>query len=425
MTQLGVISLGPGAKFDYLAKATEKDRLQSFNETSAARMELTNQDWPTYRHDNGRSVVLADPVPNAVKLKWTWTPNAPTLPTAPIIVDGRVYLGGQDGAVRCLDLGKGGLEWSAYTGGPIKYAPVFSTDKRRDYPFERIHVGSGDGYIYCLQAFDGRTNWRFRAAPVERVIPVYGTLASTWPLGGGVLVHDNVVFGAAGISNHDGTHVYALDAGTGKIKWQNHSSAYNDDDTLPIGGVSVQGPMLLHNNAVHFASGNSPPIASYALADGKFTPNNASRGKDLYVRNGKVLGAGYPLYWRPEDDQFISTMEMECPVGVLKVGMPQNTPAGLSELSMSGNVKWSNPIYQEIAAVAITKNAVVFTGLSRDKKDHQRIKAGVIALDINTGKVIWQHELPGVPTAWGLAIGRGGESVVVTLMDGRVMAFAK
>jgi outer membrane protein assembly factor BamB len=183
--------------------------------------------------------------------------------------------------------------------------------------------------------------------------------------------------------------------------------------------------MLLHGDAVHFASGNSPPIASYALADGKFTPNNASRGKDLFVRNGKVLGAGYPLYWRPEDDQFISTMDLECPAGVLRVGMPQQNPAGLSELKMTGKNNWSNPIYQEISAVAIAKNAVVFTGLSRDKKDHTKVKAGVIALDIDSGKVLWQHSLPGVPTAWGLAVGHRGEHIVVTLMDGRVLAFTK
>ncbi len=416
MTQLGVISLGSGGKFDYLAKATDAERLSTYSVPQLFRVN-PNDDWPTYRRDNRRSVIVDGAVPNAVRHAWTWAPKAPTLPTAPIIGDGQVVLGGQDGVVRGIDLQKGTQSWSAYTGGPIKYPPALSGS--------HVYVGSGDGYIYCMWANMGTTLWRFRAAPVERVIPVYGTLASTWPLGGGVLVEDGIVYGAAGISNHDGTHVYALDAKTGRIKWQQHSSAYADEDSLPMGGVSVQGPLLQHNNAIHFASGNSPPIASYALADGKFTPSTASRGKDLYVRNGKVLGSGYPLYWRPEDDQFISTMELETPAGVLRVGMPQNNPSGVSELKMTGKANWSNPIYQEIAAVAITKNAVVLTGLSRDKKDFERINAGVIALDIDTGKVLWQHSLPATPTAWGLAIADRGNRIVVTLMDGRVLAFAK
>jgi outer membrane protein assembly factor BamB len=102
--------------------------------------------------------------------------------------------------------------------------------------------------------------------------------------------------------------------------------------------------------------------------------------------------------------------------------MPQNNPTGVSELKMPG---WSNPIFQEIAAVAIAKNAIVVTGLNRDKKDYLKISAGVVALDIDSGEVLWRQNLPAVPTAWGLAIGDRGNSIVVTLMDGRVMAFAK
>lgn len=413
MTQLGVISLGPGGKFDYLAKATEKDRLQTFDD-GKEHIRGFVEGWPTYRHDNGRTVQIADAVPNQVKSAWTWTPKTPTLPTAPIIVEGAVYLGGQDGAVRALELKNGKAFWSAYTGGPVKYPPAFWN--------ERLYVGSGDGYIYSMEAGSGNMKWRFRAAPIERMIPVYGTLTSTWPVPS-VLVEDGVVYGAAGISNHDGSHVYALDAKTGKIKWQQHSSAYKDGDELPNGGVSVQGPLLLHNKAIHFASGNSPPIASYALADGKFTPNNASRGKDLYVRNGNVVGSGYPLYWRPEDDQFISTMELETPAGVLRLGMPQNDPAGMSELKLQG--KWSNSIFQEIAAVAVAKNAVVVTGLSRgNRKEPEKFKAGICAISLTDGKILWHEPLPAVPTAWGLAVAGGGNNIVVTLMDGRVMAFA-
>src|SRR5207244_5017764 len=61
------------------------------------------------------------------------------------------------------------------------------------------YVGSGDGWIYCLEAATGKTQWRFRAAPVERTMPVYGSLSSTWPVGSGVLVEGGVAFAAAGI----------------------------------------------------------------------------------------------------------------------------------------------------------------------------------------------------------------------------------
>lgn len=409
MTQLGVISLGHGGKFDYLAKASDAERLQDYGVKPG---QGTTSDWPTFRHDNARSVVIGDTIPPKMQLSWTYTPKASTLPTAPILVGGDVVLGAQDGVVRSLDATTGKVRWSAYTGGPLKYPPAFEKGS--------LYLGSGDGYIYSLAADTGATRWRFRAAPVERMMPVYGTLASTWSLGGGVVVENGVVYGAAGISNHDGTHVYALDATTGKLKWQQHSSSYKPDENLPMGGVSVQGPPLLHDKAIYFASGNSPPIASYALADGTFTGSQASRGKDLYVRAGKVVGSGYPLFWRPEDDQFLSTMDLETPAGVLRLGMPQQNPAGVSELKMPG---WANPVLHEISAVAVAKNALVLTGLTRDKANAEKFTAMVLALDITTGKELWRQPLPAMPTAWGLAVGDGGKRVVVTLLDGRVLGF--
>lgn len=179
------------------------------------------------------------------------------------------------------------------------------------------------------------------------------------------------------------------------------------------------------------ASGNTPPIASYAIADGKFTPSTNGRGKDLFIRHDEVEGTGFPLYWRPEDDQFISTMELETSVGVIQVGIPPADPNAPAKLALVANYQrgekpkeiWSNPVYQEIAAVAITKNALIVTGLNRDKKDANKIEAGICAVSLADGKVLWRESLPGIPTAWGLAIGSRGNDIVATLMDGRVVAF--
>jgi hypothetical protein len=47
--------------------------------------------------------------------------------------------------------------------------------------------------------------WAFwRAA--ERLVPVYGTLMSTWPVTTGVLVDNGTAYFAAGMANYDGTY---------------------------------------------------------------------------------------------------------------------------------------------------------------------------------------------------------------------------
>jgi outer membrane protein assembly factor BamB len=58
--------------------------------------------------------------------------------------------------------------------------------------------GLADGFVYATEAATGRPLWRFRAAPAERKIPVYGSLSSTWPVAGGVLVEKGVAYAAAG-----------------------------------------------------------------------------------------------------------------------------------------------------------------------------------------------------------------------------------
>ncbi len=118
------------------------------------------------------------------------------------------FQAGQDGVVRAI---KGDqIVWKAYTGGSVNFPPVVWND--------RVFVGSNDGRVYAFEAATGRLLWRFRAAPQVRRINVYGDVMSTWPVAGGVAVKDGTVYAAAGIAHFDGTHVYALDAVTGKIK---------------------------------------------------------------------------------------------------------------------------------------------------------------------------------------------------------------
>ncbi|GAH67229.1 unnamed protein product [marine sediment metagenome] len=58
------------------------------------------------------------------------------------------------------------------------------------------------------------------------------------PVASGVVIEDGVAYFAAGIVNYDGIHVYALDAATGTIKWQNNTSGHLDPEART--GVSVQ-----------------------------------------------------------------------------------------------------------------------------------------------------------------------------------------
>ena len=82
---------------------------------------------------------------------------------------GLVFTAGDDGKVRAFDAATGAIRWEFATPAPIKMPPTIAEG--------RAYFGSGDGYVYALEAATGRLLWRFRAAPVERLIMVYGNLA--------------------------------------------------------------------------------------------------------------------------------------------------------------------------------------------------------------------------------------------------------
>ncbi len=431
-TQIGVISLAPAGDFDYAPRADEAERLEAAAEPgSVAEPPVTDRDWPTYRRDNERSGRSPVMVPKEVVERWTFSPSAVNVATAPIAVAGSVFLAGSDGIVRAVAASTGKAIWTAATGGWVKFPPAFWRG--------RLYVGSCDGWVYCLDADSGRRLWRFRAAPVERKILVYGSLMSTWPVGSGVLVHDGVAYAAAGMANYDGTHVFALDAVSGKIRWQNSTSGHQI--ARPDSGAGVQGHLLLHGSALYMPAGHLAPIARYEIADGKFSRyGNAHRdlvvGKDLGLIDGEVRAIGHPLYWRQLDSHHIgqdpirqagwqpidiaarfAARDGHIAVAGNKVGLAESKPDSRGQPVF----RWSRTTFQEYAAVAFAENAILVAGVNWiGHGPEARADGGIAALDIVDGRVIWQRPLPAAPVMFGVAIDREGQ-VLVSLQGGRLI----
>jgi outer membrane protein assembly factor BamB len=359
--------------------------------------------------------------------------------TAPVAVDGVTYVGGGDGIVRALDLATGLLRWKAYTGGAIRVAPTVWAG--------RVYVGSGDGWVYCLDAGTGDRLWRFRAAPAERRIPIYGSLMSTWPAASGVLVENGVAYVAAGIANYDGTYLYALDAKTGAIKWQNNTSGHLDQEART--GVSVQGHMLLHDGKLYLAGGTSVSPAVYDAKTGRCLNDPAQlaecvsrnpRGWELSLLTDYVVACGRPFYAHPDIDVYDATVfdrtflaetndhqvvwassqneqhilcfqQLDRVALARKLGNPgQRFHVNWARLAPPDKPAWSYKSRKALAMAACANCVLVAT------------ESKLVSLDLDDGHVIWAQDLPAAPVVWGLAVDRRGR-VIVTLEDGRVLCF--
>ncbi len=409
-TQIGVISLGSGGSFDYAAEAKESERLQGSG-GAAAPLDIAAADWPTFRRDNARSTRIAEPLPKSLKQQWESAPKSASVATAPVAAGGLVFTAGSDGTVRAISAADGKERWKAFTGGDVKYPPAIADG--------RAFVGSGDGWIYCFEAATGKQLWRFRAAPAERKVPLFGSLSSTWPVGSGVLVHDGVAYAAAGNANLDGTHVVALEAATGKIRWQNNTSGHLEGEKS---GAGVQGHLLLHDGAIWMAGGNLVPLARYDLKDGTFSRAGGSRGKDLYVLDGRVQQSGVGLYWRPEDWHYIAFAGFPLEKGFLAV--TEQTIGRAEERDGQGRPRflWNAKPAMDTNAVIVAKDGLLVAGVDRAGTGADVKTTGVLAAVSLDGKILWKTELPGAPSGWGLARDKDGR-YFVSLQDGRVLCF--
>jgi outer membrane protein assembly factor BamB len=387
-----------------------------------------------------------------------WPPAGEPLATAPVAVGPLVFISGPDGIVLALDADSGKLRWKAYTGGPVRFPPTIWKG--------RALVGSGDGWVYAFEAQTGRMLWRFRTAPEERKIPVYGALVSTWPAASGVVVEDGIAYVAAGIVNYDGTYVYALDAATGRIKWQNNSSGHLNAQARC--GVGVQGHLLLHDGRLYLAGGNAVSPAIYDTKDGKclndpnlvqtLTQNNvllsqSPRGWELSLLGNQVVACGKPFYAHPKYDVYDPTVFnrvfLASSAGLISakaravagrdivwvsnqnskqvlcfdhidrnllsqsIANPQNQfLLNWAKLGVKEEPLWSYQCDQSVA-IAVCGNAVVVAE-----------KAKIAALNLENGSLLWSHDLPSPSVSWGIAVNRNGR-VVVALEDGSVLCFGR
>jgi outer membrane protein assembly factor BamB len=436
LTLYGITALGPAGDFDFDPPVEAADRLTVNRAVPRiAPLPADARDWPQYRANPTGTVVTEAVVPATVVPAWTRAGQPGVRPTAATAISRQIFFAASDGSVQSLDAATGKPRWRTFTGGAVRFPPTLAKG--------RAYVGSGDGSVYCLSARDGRLLWRFQAAPAPRLIPVYGRLMSTWPAAGGVLVQDGVAYVAAGIVNYDGTHVYALDAATGALKWHNGASGFLDPEARA--GVSVQGYPMIVGDRLYLPGGNAVSPAVYDLATGRClnepdllhrTVNNhvpaslAPRGSELFLVGGKVFVSDKPLYAHPRWPVYDNSVLRKTLV----------TPTAAGDLLWVNNAEllaydrieqernrrlhaaWGKPQVPDTRprwrqacpdsrALAVGRERVVVA-----------LPEAVVAYDLRDGRECWRQPLPAPIVPWGLALDRDGR-VIASLENGDVRCF--
>ncbi|MHB0958999.1 MAG: outer membrane protein assembly factor BamB family protein [Pirellulaceae bacterium] len=404
--------------------------LQPYAEDASplAALDVAQGDWPTFRHDSWRSSYTSVNVPESVEQRWSHQLPAMELPTAPVMAGGLTFVADRSGAVTALD-DQGRIQWTTLTGGPVYYAPAIANG--------RLFVGSADGRVYAMEAATGRLLWSYRVAPQARWMPVYGKLISTWPVAGGVLVEEGVVYAAAGIAHYDGTYVVALDAVTGQPRWRNDTSGVVSQQIN--NGVSLQGELQIRGDELQFLGGGVYQFARYDRRTGKCLNEP---WEEVSARFQTAFYPYFPMYAKYESLHhtfrdgrtlmYAPSYDGSQPTPLALLEPASAVTDAPSAADRKGNARrdaaarapqrtpvWQTPQPRLFTAFIITPEILLAGGPDSDERSESILSA----MRLSDGSLLWQKSLPALPVKGGLAIDQS-KHIVATLENGEVLCFA-
>lgn len=207
----GFFAAAPKRKWDLgsMENAARLEKGPAYGDTPSDTAAESAADWPMYRHDGARTGTATTGLPSGIQLLWTVDLGGKL--SQPVSTGGRIFIASVDEqTVFALDAESGRELWSRTVGGRIDSAPTCYKNM--------VFFGAADGWVYACRASDGALVWRFRAAPLDRQICVFGQLESVWPAHGSVLVQNDSLYVTAGRSTYldGGIVLYRLDPSTGK-----------------------------------------------------------------------------------------------------------------------------------------------------------------------------------------------------------------
>ncbi len=271
--------------------------------------ELFAGDWPQWRYDAARSATSPNELPEQLHLQWVlqlptprpaWPSSQPSLrfdvSYSPVAAGELLFVPSMvTDSVTAYETDSGTERWRFFAGGPVRLAPVYNNGK--------VYFGSDDGYFYCLSAADGKLIWKFRGGPSDRKVFGNERLISSWPVRGGPVLKDGVIYFTAGIWPFMGIFVHAVDAETGKNLWTNSGDSItyqtNPHNSPAFGGFVPRGHLAITKKGLRAPGGRTPP-GTYDLKTGRLIAFNFAQFGGRSSHGAVAIRAGSKTY-TPDD----------------------------------------------------------------------------------------------------------------------------
>ena len=182
--------------------------------------------------------------------------------SSPAVVDGKVYFGSGDGNVYAVDAKSGVLQWKFATRDVVHASPAVANGV--------VYIGSWDGYLYAIDADTGQQKWTFAGGQDPAIHNQVGFQSSP-----------AVVDGTVYVGCRD-AHVYALDAATGRKKWD-----------YPTSKSWVNGTPAVRDGMVYVGTSDSSRFMALDARTGRLRFNFDAKA---YVFSSAALAGGLAYF---------------------------------------------------------------------------------------------------------------------------------
>ncbi len=395
----------------------------------------------------------AEDVPR-LKLKWAFAYPATMAIGQPAVIGDRLYVTTDSGQVINLNAQTGCAYWAISVGAPVRTAvsvgPLPAGGINKNGAKFAAYFGDEKATVYAVDAETGKELWKIKLDdhPVARIT------------GSPVLHRDRLYVPISSIeeaiSRPDKYEcckfrgsMAALDAFTGKLIWKSYSipeepKPYKKNSAGtqlygPAGAAIWSAPTLDVKRGVLYAgTGNSytdvptggpDAIIAFELATGKIRWVNQVLPNDNFIMNCRQPGVGNcPENAGPDFDFGSSPILRKLPngkevllagnkAGILFALDPENQGKKLWEVKLGagtalGGIEWG-----------FTADAkVVYVPVADPFGAPDKRKPGLSAVDIATGKVLWQVPAPQVKCSWGTQRCSNAQSAAASLIPGVVFS---
>ena len=325
---------------------------------------------PLYQHPAANVQSSPEPEPDypVGELLWRFKfPSVKDMSSNPTVADGMVYITLWDKSLHALDAATGSLVWSYNAGDTFRSSPAVADGV--------LYAGSADNHLYALDASTGDLLWSYDTSHSIYAPPV---------------LYDGVVYVGSG------THIHALDSSTGELLWSKEIDVHVSFAPLIVAGV-----MYVSSSRGYL----------YAL--------DAATGSTIWRFREDDDSCSLPASGVGVCDQRITAPALVD--GILYVGTRYVAPRGghIRALdALTGDELWR----YEVPSLGIESTPVVYEGVVYAAG--RSIGGRIHALNALSGELMWEYR-PGTSGISSLAVrgrlvlaGAGGQVYALDVSTG-------